>query len=630
MSIKSKIVLILSAFIVCYAGLNYAIQHMVIEPSFVNLEKDEATKDIRRCVQAIQREIEHLTALAHDWAAWDDTYAFVDDRNEEYIKANLVEETFTDTPLNLIFVVNTAGQVVWGQTYDLENEEIIQVADFPVSETWSPDHPLLAFEFDQVPLEEVSIEGVIHTEGGPMLVASQPIITSENTGPVKGAFIMGVFLNEDVVEMLAEQTEVDFRLWPIQKAGIGPDDRKILDEITEENPYPVREQGADMLKVFASFRDIQGNTALLMQANIAKDITARGSAAVRFAVISIVAAGAFVLVALLVLIGQVIVGPVTRLTKHVISVGETNDLTARISMQRSDEIGRLGEEFDRMVEQLADARKKLVEQSYYSGQAQMAADVLHNVRNSLNPVVERIDVMREHLSQVSMEKLEKAVAELSDDSTPDDRREALNRYVQLTATNLIPVLQESTDDLNVVAEAVGHIESVMAAQDRLSHAEGAIELFKLDEVVYDAVSMLAEEARKGVSVEIDPEIKQLDPVNGERTLLKQVVVNLVENAIDSIRRTAASAGRVEIRTGVENTKGVDMIHMQVRDNGGGIAADDLRRVFERGFTTKEEGHTGLGLHWCANTIAAMNGKISAESEGIGQGACIHLTFPVNS
>ena len=53
----------------------------------------------------------------------------------------------------------------------------------------------------------------------------------------------------------------------------------------------------------------------------------------------------------------------------------------------------------------------------------------------------------------------------------------------------------------------------------------------------------------------------------------------------------------------------------------------LRDIFQRGFSTKEGKKRGLGLHWCANTLVAMNGRIEAASEGIDEGAVFHIYLP---
>jgi sensor histidine kinase regulating citrate/malate metabolism len=78
---------------------------------------------------------------------------------------------------------------------------------------------------------------------------------------------------------------------------------------------------------------------------------------------------------------------------------------------------------------------------------------------------------------------------------------------------------------------------------------------------------------------------------------------------------------------VEAVDGRDMIHLEIRDNGEGIAADGMESLFRRGYSTKSEKKGGIGLHWCANSVIAMGGKIHATSPGKGQGATFHLLLP---
>ena len=104
MALRSKIILSLLSIMAVYMILNYQIQKRIIFPNFAELERIEAEKDIKRCVEAMQREIYHLDSLGHDWAAWDDTYEFIEDGNEDYVEENLIIETFIDS--NLIWRSN--------------------------------------------------------------------------------------------------------------------------------------------------------------------------------------------------------------------------------------------------------------------------------------------------------------------------------------------------------------------------------------------------------------------------------------------------------------------------------------------------------------------------------------------
>ena len=117
-SLKTKVIVILLSVFILYGAINYGIIHFIIFPSFLALENDEARKDVERSVQAIKREVYHLDSLAHDWSAWDETYEFAESPSEEYIEANLPISSFTDNSLNLIYICDTEGKVIWGEIYD--------------------------------------------------------------------------------------------------------------------------------------------------------------------------------------------------------------------------------------------------------------------------------------------------------------------------------------------------------------------------------------------------------------------------------------------------------------------------------------------------------------------------------
>ncbi|MGF6232733.1 two-component system sensor kinase FixL [Inquilinus ginsengisoli] len=112
----------------------------------------------------------------------------------------------------------------------------------------------------------------------------------------------------------------------------------------------------------------------------------------------------------------------------------------------------------------------------------------------------------------------------------------------------------------------------------------------------------------------------LPRVIGDRVQLQQVVVNLLVNGVQAIGQ--AKDGRVELSTGLG--AGGEVVFV-IRDNGPGIPEDDLDRIFEGFFTTKEEG-MGLGLAICQSIMTAHGGGIAASNRPEG-GACFRLWLP---
>ena len=123
------------------------------------------------------------------------------------------------------------------------------------------------------------------------------------------------------------------------------------------------------------------------------------------------------------------------------------------------------------------------------------------------------------------------------------------------------------------------------------------------------------------NIKIESEIEdQLPPVIVDPIEFEQVMVNLINNSIDAL----PNGGNIIIKAHGKK----DHLHLEVADNGIGIAADDLERVFEPFFTTKPAGKgTGLGLSMCFGIVHSWGGSIKAESHK-GKGTIIKIKLPL--
>ncbi|QTA83210.1 Chase 4 domain-containing protein [Desulfonema limicola] len=181
MSLRSKVVLILLCMFLLYGIVDLIVYRFLIFPSFITLEQDEIRKDSERCIFAVKREIHYIDSLCHDWAAWDDTYDFIESQSPDYIAANLQKSTFIDNHINLLYYFDNKGKIIWGKTYDLETREFILLPDF--SKNSLPEsHPLISYNIGNTPFSEIKTSGIFLTAKGPVIVSSRPILKSSNQG----------------------------------------------------------------------------------------------------------------------------------------------------------------------------------------------------------------------------------------------------------------------------------------------------------------------------------------------------------------------------------------------------------------------------------------------------------------
>jgi signal transduction histidine kinase len=261
---------------------------------------------------------------------------------------------------------------------------------------------------------------------------------------------------------------------------------------------------------------------------------------------------------------------------------------------------------------------------------EMASGILHNVRNTLNPMIVDIDAMRQKLRQAPIKKMALAREELAEGNPSPERRKDLARFIELSDKQLSALIQETQSGLEHVLSRAANIEGILPDRDRLTQWKQTLEPVQLDKLVKDAAALIPNELRGIISLTMEPSVAEVGRIKAHRISLLHVVSNLLINSAESVKRSGSLTGWVSVSAYVEEVDGLPMVHLEIRDDGKGIDLGDLDRIFERGFTTKHEGSPGIGLHWSANTIGAMNGRLFAESDGIGYGACFHLMLPMNS
>jgi two-component sensor histidine kinase/sensor domain CHASE-containing protein len=350
-SLKSKVMLILIGIFILCGAAEYAIHRFIIYPSFLSLERDEAQRDLERSVQALKREIHHLDSLAHDWSTWNDTYKFVRAPFDNYVRFRPNLSALLKDRVNLIYIYDTNGRVIWRKGYGLETAEELHLADFPKFELPAAS-PIMRNQTGSGPISEVNLSGIFISESGPMLIASRPIQIDYRKGPIRGVFVIGRLLRDYMVKDLADQTNVDFQIIPIPTGAVPNTIKKIANRLTPESPYWVEEESDEHLRIFTTFPDINGDAGLLIGARITRKISARGYASIRFILIATMASAVVVLIVMFFLLQRTILEPITNLTYHALSVGYSGDLSTRIPMHRPDEIGVLAMGFYEMVTKL--------------------------------------------------------------------------------------------------------------------------------------------------------------------------------------------------------------------------------------------------------------------------------------
>jgi len=184
------------------------------------------------------------------------------------------------------------------------------------------------------------------------------------------------------------------------------------------------------------------------------------------------------------------------------------------------------------------------------------------------------------------------------------------------------IIHDEADRLSRLITEVLDLQRMQEKQMKW-HVEEEI---NLPEVVRTSVSLFSEMA-KAMEVELGYEYKDgISPVSGDKDRLKQVLINLISNAIKFSKRKG------EVKVKAEETP--DGVLLSVSDKGIGIPVDKKHRVFERFYqvdssATRQRGGTGLGLAISKEIVEFHGGRIWVESRP-GEGATFSFIIPKTS
>jgi two-component system, NtrC family, sensor kinase len=621
MKLSLKILIIICGIFLGTAALFHGITTNIILGSFAQLEEKDIKTDLKRVQNVLNKDMDGLKAIGGDWGAWDETRDFLKDLNEKYRETNLTLSTFSNLNINYILYFNNSGDLIYstGFAFGKESKEI------PVPDNLTKQIRSQKSFFTHADAKDAKT-GIILLPDDMIMITAWPISNNIMEGAVSGTIVMGRDLDDNELNSLEDRTQLKIVMQRNESGSLPEDFDAARKELAKDENPAINRNLPDVISGYSFIKDIHGENSLILRVSTSRAIYNQGKKTTDYFLLVQAIIGAIILVVLLLTLHFIVMNPVLKLKDHVLSVGKSGDLSKRLSLRTRDEIGALAREFDIMLEQLSDVRKRLIEQSYYSGIGEMASGVLHNIRNILTPIVGRISAIRKKLKNAPLNNMEQAIEELNSNRLEHGREESLKKFLHLSAPRLKEMFNDVDNDITTISDQVTHIEEALSQQDKFSHFKKALEPIHINTILDDAIRMMPQHLREAVDIEIGPALAVLPAVSGERVVLTQVFINLINNASEAILKKGLRKGSIQV-AGSSETGDKDLVHIVIRDNGQGIDEEGLKLIFTRGFSTKTPNASGIGLHWCSNALTSIGAVIYAESDGPGQGSSFHVKIP---
>lgn len=612
MSLRERILVVLLVMLCCYAGLEFFVLKKIVAPELSRQEQQQATEKLYRCENAIQSSLSDLYDTLSSWSKSGQLYTKLTqpppDLNDAFVSS-----------LNMDFLV------VYNSTW----KQIGKHAD-----STNIDIDALLFG-DENPLINKNIPGcscktLAYHEGRLWLVISAPVTKSNLSRTVEGTVVAGRLLNTKRLEALRSQLHLSFDWDILNPQQLIGQNKEIVSRISDTEPFDLIPLGKEFLQASTVLYDYQKQPVLLIKYFQDRAITRQSLHVMMMTLCAKIIIGIIAVLLLTWSLQRVVVNPIIKLIKYVVNVEHPSKSKDILALSRKDEIGTLASEFNEMCQRLQNAQVKLIEKSYLSGVTEMSSGILHNVRNALSPITTRIERIKDQFKSIPLDNLEQAKSELLHPGLDHERRKDLMRFVDLTFQDVLTNLNEMVSGLDDLADQVFQIEDMLNLQRTFGREDKPVQFIEPSKLLNNALDMIPESFRNECRISIDSGIKKLPAIPVEPTTFVQILQNLLINAAESLERENPIYRKIHIHTQIETIDDTSMLHWTIQDNGAGVPPEKIQQIFERGASSKRKGLTGIGLHWCANTVTAMKGRIWAESKGLHRGAVFHILIPMTA
>src|SRR3989304_6002029 len=557
MRMRRKMLVIMVMMSIVMTLTMYAASQFILLGSFARLEEKNVRQNVERTLSALSNELSELSSKVGDYAEWDETYVFVQDANDNYIQNNLDAATFANLRVDLILFINSSGQMVFGRAFQQGTE------------TPAPQSLLELISANNFLWYHSSVEsritGVIPLAENPLLIASRPILTGQHEGPIRGALIMGRYLDSEEIEYLSQTVHLPLSVSRFDDSQASSDFLTACSSLSKETPVFVQPLNADSVAGYALITDVYGDPFLVLRVDMPRDIYKQGEASVIYFLVSLVGTGMIFGSIVMLILEKQVLSRMDKLGHDLRSIGKSENVSERLSWSGTDELSLLAEPIDSMIE----ANPNYI--------AQLAAMVGHDLRNPLTSIASAAYYLRMKIGPEMGTKVKEMLDIIDKD------------------------VEYSNNIINDLSEYSRPITLELMESNPKSMVKEALALVNIPANV--KVVDFTEDKPK-IKVDTDK--------------MKRVFVNIIKNSFEAM----PEGGKLIIESREKKGK----VEIAFTDTGVGMTKETLERIFTPLFTTKARG-MGFGTAICKRIIEAHGGKISVESAG-GKGTTFILIIPV--
>jgi PAS domain S-box-containing protein len=349
-SLRQKTLLIIALTMFAAVGSLFLLSRIILMHGYARLEESFARENLERAASALTNELNTLDHTTSEYAAWDQTRAYLYGSNPDYVKSEFPAVTFQELKVSFVVILDNSGHKVFSKGFDLVN-----AGEAPVPEGLDENLKTGSSLLNHRSLDS-RVSGILMLRNGPVLVDSRPVLTSESKGPIAGTLIMGRSLDLAEVQHLSQMIHTPLTVERLDHVNSNADYSPDRNRLSGQSPNQIRALDHDELAAYQELDDIYGRPAIMLRVVLPRTIYGQGQTTLLQFTMLLLAAALLFGAATLYLLERVILSRVADLSDGITQIGASGNLSARLEIRGADELAYLGTAINSMLQDLENAQ----------------------------------------------------------------------------------------------------------------------------------------------------------------------------------------------------------------------------------------------------------------------------------
>jgi len=348
MNLRGKTLIIIGVTLIVLIFTLYMVSQALIIHSFDEIDENNARRNMEIIQGALLKDMESLNDTAQYMSKNFDTSLLSPEQESNYIKKNLTNQNFINSRINLVVIYDSSKRVLYSKALDLEKKEQIPVSD--ELKDYISNGSINSNS-------NTSVNGVLALSDNPMIISIWPI-SSGNNRSTSYFLMVGRYFNSEEIERNTGIKTSEIKFIPHTTQNIYFNE--IDPSFSKETPVMIQSNESNSINSFTILRDELGKAVYSLNVKMPRTIHEQFYETVLYYLLSFLIIGLVIGIILLLYLDKVILKRLSGLINDVTTIGESSDLSKRVSVTENDELQKLGNSINQMLYRLELLNNKIL------------------------------------------------------------------------------------------------------------------------------------------------------------------------------------------------------------------------------------------------------------------------------